>query len=108
MLRAEEAYLTANWTLGKVLIAQLVPVTCAALGLAFWKRSLLWGLAVVNAAILFKIGWTFLFATEAGAMSHLPAAVLGIVVCDALILYLIRRMRARFSYERPLPREHHG
>jgi hypothetical protein len=34
--------------------------------------------------------------------------VLGIVVCDALILYLIRRMRARFSYERPLPREHHG
>jgi hypothetical protein len=108
MLRAEEAYLTANWTLWKVLIALLVPVTFAALGLAFWKRSLLWGLAVVNAAILFKIGWTFLFATEAGAMSHLPGAVLGIVVCDALILYLIRRMRARSSYERALPREHHG
>jgi hypothetical protein len=26
-------------------------------------------------------------------MSHLPAAVLGLVVCDALILYVIRRMR---------------
>jgi hypothetical protein len=33
MLRAEEAYLTANWTLWKVLIALLVPLTFAALGL---------------------------------------------------------------------------
>ena len=72
------------------------------------RRSLVWGLAVVNAAILFKIGWTFLFSTEAGAMSHLPAAVLGLVVCDALILYVIRRMRARSSYGRPRPGEHHG
>ena len=108
MLRAEEAYLTANWTLWKVLIALLVPLTFAALGLAFWKRSLVWGLAVVNAAILFKIAWTFLFSTEAGAMSHLPAAVLGLVVCDALILYGMRRVRARSSYGRPRPGEHHG
>jgi hypothetical protein len=108
MLRAEEAYLTANWTHWKVLIALLVPLTFAALGLAFWKRSLVWGLAVVNAAILFKIAWTFLFSTEAGAMSHLPAAVLGLVVCDALILYVMRRVRARSSYGRPRPGEHHG
>jgi hypothetical protein len=73
-------------------------LTFAALGLAFWKRSLVWGLAVVDAAILFKIDWTFLFSTEAGAMSHLPAAVLGLAVCDAMILYVIRRMRVRSSY----------
>ena len=85
-----------------------MPVTFAALGLVFWKRSLLWGLAVVNTAILFKIGWTFLFSTEAGAMSHLPAAVLGLALCDALILYFIRRMRARASYGRPRHGEHHG
>jgi hypothetical protein len=66
------------------------------------------GLAVVNTAILFKIGWTFLFSTEAGAMSHLPAAVLGLALCDALILYFIRRMRARASYGRPRHGEHHG
>ena len=108
MLKAEEAYLTTNWTLWKVLIALLVPLTFAALGLAFWKRSLVWGLAVVNAAILFKIAWTFLFSTEAGALSHLPAAVLGLAVCDALILYVIRRMRARTSHERPRPGEHRG
>jgi len=107
MLRAEEMYLTANWTLWKVLIALLVPLTFAALGLAFWRRSLLWGLAVVNAAILFKIAWTFLFSTEAGALSHLPAAVIGLVVCDALILYVRRKIRAGSS-ERSLPEEHHG
>ena len=108
MLRAEEAYLTANWTFWKVFIALLVPLTFAALGLAFWRRSLVWGLAVVNAAILFKIAWTFLFSTQAGALSHLPAAVLGLVVCDALILYIMWRMRARSSHERPRAGEHHG
>ena len=108
MLASEREYLTTDWTLWKVSIALLVPVTFAALGLAFWKRSLLWGLAVVNAAILFKIGWTFLFSTEAGAMSHLPAAVLGLALCDALILYFIRRMRARASYGRPRHGERHG
>jgi hypothetical protein len=108
MLASEREYLTTDWTLWKVSIALLVPLIFAALGLAFWKRSLVWGLAVVNAAILFKIGWTFLFSTEAGAMSHLPAAVLGLALCDALILYVIRRMRARASYGRPRPEEHHG
>jgi hypothetical protein len=108
MLRAEKDYLTSNWTAWKVLVALVVPLTFAALGLAFWRRSLVWGLAVVNAAILFKIGWTFLFSTEAGALSHLPAAVLGLVVCDALILYVMRRMRARSSYGRPRPGKHHG
>ena len=107
MLGAETEYLTSNWTLWKVLIALLVPATFAALGLAFWKRSLVYGLAAVNAAILIKIGWTFVFGTEAGAMSHLPAAVVGIVVCDALILYVMHRLRARPS-EPPRPAGHHG
>lgn len=97
MLIAEEEYLTANWTLWKVLMALLVPVSFAALGLAFWRRSLVWGLAVINGAILFKIGWTFVFSTEAGAMSHLPAAVLGLAVCDMVILSLLHRMRRRSS-----------
>jgi hypothetical protein len=107
MLAAEEEYLTANWTPWKVLIALLVPVSFAALGLAFWSRSLIWGLAVINGAILFKIGWTFVFSTEAGAMSHLPAAVLGLAVCNAVILYLLRRMRRRSS-EPSRPSSYHG
>lgn len=107
MLIAEEEYLTANWTLWKVLMALLVPVSFAALGLAFWRRSLVWGLAVINGAILFKIGWTFVFSTEAGAMSHLPAAVLGLAVCDMVILSLLHRMRRRSS-QPSRPASHHG
>jgi hypothetical protein len=107
MLAAESEYLTADWTLWKVLMALVVPASFAALGLAFWKRSLVYGLAVINAAILIKIGWTFAFGTEAGAMSRLPAAVLGLVACDALILYAMRRLRAR-SPEPPRPAGHHG
>src|ERR671917_378441 len=67
MLAAEREYLTADWTFWKVLIALLVPASFAALGLTFWRRSLVWGLAVINAAILIKVGWTFVFGTEAGA-----------------------------------------
>jgi hypothetical protein len=88
--------------------ALLVPLGFAALALALWRRSLAWGLAVTNAMVLFKIGWTFLFSTEAGAMSHLPDALLGLAVCDALILYLMRRMRARSSYSHLQPKGHHG
>jgi hypothetical protein len=107
MLGAEREYLTADWTLWKVLIALLVPASFAALGLTFWRRSLVWGLAVINAAILIKVGWTFVFGTEAGAMAHLPAAVLGLVACDVLVLYVMRRLRAR-PPEPPHPAGHHG
>lgn len=107
MLSAEEQYLTADWTLWKVLVALLVPASFAALGLAFWRRSLVWGMAVINAAILFKVGWTFVFSTETGAMSHLPAALLGLALCDAAILFLLYRRRAGPS-EPSRPAGHHG
>jgi hypothetical protein len=107
MLGAEREYLTTDWTLWKVLMASVVPAAFAALGLAFWKRSLVWGLAVINAAILIKVGWTFVFGTGAGAMAHLPAAVLGLVACDVLVLYVMRRLRARPA-EPPRPAGHHG
>jgi hypothetical protein len=41
-------------------------------------------------------------------MSHLPAALLGLVVSDVLILYVMRRMRERSSYGHPQPKGHHG
>lgn len=107
MLAAEEQYLTTNWTLWKVLLASLVPASFVALGLAFWRRSLVWGLAVINAAVLLKVGWTFVFGTEAGAMSHLPAALIGLALCDAVILSFIHRRRTS-QPEPPRPAGHHG
>jgi hypothetical protein len=108
MLAAEEEYLTGDWTMAKVLLALIVPFSFAALGLAFWKRSLVWGLAVINGAILIKTGWTFVISTEAGAMSHLPAAVLGLAVLNAVILYVGHRMGKRSSPKPPRQVSQHG
>ena len=46
-LEMEKEYLTGDWTLPKVLIALLIPVSLSALAVAFWKRSILVGIAVM-------------------------------------------------------------
>jgi hypothetical protein len=108
MLASEEDFLTADWTPWKVAIVLLVPAGFAALALAFWRRSLVWGLAVVNSMVLFKIAWTFIFSTTAGAMSHLPAALLGLAVCDAAILYVMRGTRAGLPHRDTRLAKHHA
>jgi len=94
-LAVEKDYLTGDWTLTKVLLALLVPVSFAALAVAFWKRSLVWGLAVINAMVLVKIAWSFYFGDESGGLTLLPSALAGLALCDAVILYVVRRMRKR-------------
>ena len=96
-LAAERDYLTGDWTLTKILLALLVPVSFAALAVAFWRRSLVWGLAVINAMGLVKVVWSFYFGEESGGLTLLPSALVGLAVCDAVILYVVRRMRKRSS-----------
>jgi hypothetical protein len=96
-LAAERDYLTGDWTLTKILLALLVPVSFAALAVAFWRRSLVWGLAVINAMVLVKVVWSFYFGEESGGLTLLPSALVGLAVCDAVILYVVRRMRKRSS-----------
>ena len=108
MLAAEEEYLTGDWTMLKGLLALVEPATFAALGLAFWRRSLVWGLAVINGAVLIKTGWTFVLSTGPGAMAHLPAAVLGLAVLNAVILYVRHRMRKRSLPKSPQQAGQHG
>jgi hypothetical protein len=63
-LAVEREYLTSGWSLWKVMLALLVPISFAALAVAFWKRSLVWGLEVINAMVLVKIVWSFYFGTS--------------------------------------------
>jgi hypothetical protein len=51
----EKDYLTGHWTRTKVLLGLLVPVSLAALALAFWRRSLRYGLVVLDSIVLTKI-----------------------------------------------------
>ena len=90
MLQAEREYLLGAWTFWKVAIALLVPAGLGALALAFWKRSIWYGLAVINAMVLFKIGWTFAFAEAEGALLHLLPAVLGLCIVNAAIAFSVR------------------
>jgi hypothetical protein len=96
-LAVEREYLTSDWSLWKVMLALLVPVSFAALAVAFWKRSLVWGLAVINAMVLVKIVWSFYFGDESGGLTLLPSALAGLAACDAVILYILRRMRKQSS-----------
>ena len=104
----EREYLTSDWSLWKVLLGLIVPASFAALGVAFWKRSLVWGLGVINAMVLVKVVWSFYFGEASGGLTLLPSAVVGLAVCDAVIVYVVRRMRRRLSPEPPRGASHHG
>jgi hypothetical protein len=93
ILALEREYLFGGWTPAKVFFALLVPLSFAGLALAFWKRSLMWGLAVINAMVLTKILWTFIFTPGQGAVLHLAPALLGLAICNVVILYFVRRVR---------------
>jgi hypothetical protein len=95
-LAAEKEYLTGDWTLAKALMTLLVPASFAALALAFWKRSLFYRLVVINAMMLTKITWSFYYGGGSGR-ALLPPALVGVVVCSVVILYVAHRMRGKAS-----------
>ena len=93
-LAFEREWLTGDWTLAKLLTGALVPVSLGALALAFWKRSLGWGLVIVNAIAAGKVFWSVASGDGSGWVVALPALA-GLVICNAAILLAARRMRPR-------------
>lgn len=99
-LAMEREYLTGEWTAAKVLLGLLVPISLAALGLAFWKRSIVYGLVLINAIVLVKLGWSFYFGDQSGGLTLLPSQLVGLVICNAAVLYVRRRMHRRHELDR--------
>jgi hypothetical protein len=96
MLRVEQEYLLGEWTLWKIAIALLVPLVFIGIAAALWRRSLASALVVINAGVLFKIAWTFFFdGGDAGALAHLPAALLGLAVVDGVLIAAAQWVRRR-------------
>jgi hypothetical protein len=105
MLRVEQEYLLGGWTIGKVAIALLVPLVFVGIGAALWRRSLGWALVVINAAVLFKVAWTFVVDGGGnGALAHLPAALIGLAVVDAVLIGAGHRLRRRGAPTEPASR----
>jgi hypothetical protein len=107
-LAVEREYLTGDWTMTKVLMALIVPISFAALGFVFWKRSIVYGLVLMNAVVLAKLVWSFYFGDASGGLTLLPSALAGLAVCDAVILYVVHRIRKGSSPKPPRQVSQHG
>lgn len=101
LLDAERTYLTGAWGWEKLAATLLVPVSLAALAIAFWRRSLLWGLALINAMALAKIAWTFVVSPGAGAMALLAPALTGLALCNLVGMALLWQCRTRRRWNPP-------
>jgi hypothetical protein len=91
MLNAERDYLLGDLTFWKIVVGIYMPLTFYLLALAFWKRSLRYGLVVINAMLIFKIIWTFIVSDAEGALAHLIPSVIGLIICNAVIIFIIQR-----------------
>jgi hypothetical protein len=107
-LAMEREYLAGEWTAAKILLGLLVPVSLAALALAFWKRSVVYGLVLINAMVLVKLAWSFFYGDTSGGLTLLPSQLLGLAILNAAVLYVLRRMRKRSSPKPPQQAGQHG
>ena len=90
----EREWLTGGWPLDKILVTLLVPLSLAAYCVAFWRRSLVWGLVVLNGIALGKVLWSVLAGGDSGWAAVVPALA-GLAVGDLAVLAAARRLRHR-------------
>ncbi len=90
-LEAEREYLTGGWTPGKVALSALVPASLWALGAAFWRRSMVWGLVVLNAIAVVKTMWSLVY--DEGGVAVIGPALVGLVIVNTAIVAAVRWRR---------------
>lgn len=90
-LEFEKQWLQGGWNLTKVLLSLLVPLSLTLVGMAFWKKSFLWGLVLVNSMAMGKIAWSVFYDKTSG-WSVIPFALIGMVVCDLAAYYFYKKI----------------
>jgi hypothetical protein len=90
----ERQFLTEGSVAARVALVLLVVGFFVALAAAFWKRSWLWGLAVLNAGTLLKVVWSVVFGGAAGWASLAPS-LFTLAVTDAAIVLAARWLKRR-------------
>ena len=88
----ERQFLLEGSVVARVALVLLVVAFFAALAAAFWKRSWLWGLAVLNAGTLLKVIWSVAFGGAVGWASLVPS-LFTLAVTDAAILLAARWLK---------------
>jgi hypothetical protein len=90
----ERQFLLEASVVARVVLLLLVVTFFIALAAAFWKRSWLWGLAVLNAGTLLKVIWRVAFGGAVGWASLAPS-LFTLAVTDAAILLAARWLERR-------------
>jgi hypothetical protein len=95
-LAYEQEFLTGGDTGLKLVFVTLVMTFFVALATAFWKRSWLYGLIVLNMGTIMKVVWSVMFAGEIGWASLLPSIVT-LAICDTALILAARWLAHRPS-----------
>jgi hypothetical protein len=90
----ERQWLTSDWDARKLLLTLLVPLSLSAFCLAFWRRSVVWGLVILNLMAGGKLLWGVVAGDGTGWAMTAPALA-GLLMGDLVLLSLLRRMRSR-------------
>lgn len=93
-LMMEQEYLAGDWDTAKILITLLIPISLGALAIAFWKRSLWFGIAVLIFIALAKMVWSLSFGGVSGNTVIAPA-ILGLSLCIILIAVGFRKLEKK-------------
>lgn len=101
-LAMERRYVTGGWTGAKTAMTLLVPVWFVVLGWAFWRRSWIAGLVVINVGAALKVLWGFYFGGDS-AWSIIPPVLVGALICNGIVLYVFRWRRPRTPRTAPAP-----
>ncbi len=90
----ESHFLAEGSVVARGVFLLLVVAFFVALATAFWRRSWLWGLAVLNAGTLLKVIWSVAFGGATGWASLVPS-LFTLAVTDAAILLAVRWLKRR-------------
>jgi hypothetical protein len=90
-LQFEKDWLYGEWNFEKIMLIITIPFSFFALGFAFWKRSLLMGLAVIVLMATGKIVWSIQNAGESGKSIIIPA-ILGLLICVGLLFFGFKKL----------------
>lgn len=93
-LTFEKTWINSDWDFKKVLFVLTVPASLYALGLAFWKKSIWIGFAVIVLIASGKITWSIINAGDSGKSILFPA-LSGLVLCILFILIGVQKLEKR-------------
>jgi len=89
-LAMEREYLTQNWTVVKMIVTSIVPISMGLLIWGLWQRNIKAGVGVLVGIAVGKILWSVIEGGAAGAKVIVPAVV-GLGICIVAIVWWYKK-----------------